>query len=431
MPAPRLDLGDVARTAEAVQRLGSYAAAAAELGIPANTVKSRIRRAREIAMETIAPVVEPAPKPEPYRLGGSAQDRKVIKLQDENQHLRNALKEAHRQSLDDDGARELLGLLGAAPSSPPDWLGRAKAKKASKTLEVLMTSWADFHAGEVVSFSETNGVNEYSLDIFDARFRRLVDNTIDIATNHGPGVYAGAVINAVGDWVSGGLHPELQKTDEVEVLGAVLHVRDIVAWGLRRMADAFGRVYVPCVAGNHGRSTHKPEFKRYAYKNFDWLIYQLLIREFAGDDRITFDVRPSNEVFYSVYGHRFLLMHGDMLGVKGGDGIIGALGPIARGEVKVRGFAASSGMAYDTLLMGHWHQQLWLPRAIVANTLKGYDEYAKNALRAGISAPSQPLWFLHPERGITSRWEVAVEEPKKGPLADWVSVFNPTERAAA
>ena len=149
------------------------------------------------------------------------------------------------------------------------------------------------------------------------------------------------------------------------------------------------------------------------------------------DGRIAFDVRPSNEVFYSVYGHRFLLMHGDMLGVKGGDGIIGALGPIARGEVKVRGFAASSGMVYDTLLLGHWHQQLWLPRAIVANTLKGYDEYAKNALRAGISAPSQPLWFVHPERGITSRWEVAVDDPKSGPATDWVSVFNPTERAAA
>jgi hypothetical protein len=43
------------------------------------------------------------------------------------------------------------------------------------------------------------------------------------------------------------------------------------------------------------------------------------------------DIRPSNDVHYRVYGLRFLLNHGDMLGVKGGDGII--IGPIMRGEI--------------------------------------------------------------------------------------------------
>ena len=38
------------------------------------------------------------------------------------------------------------------------------------------------------------------------------------------------------------------------------------------------------------------------------------------------DIRPSNDVHYRVYGLRLLLDHGDMLGVKGGDGIIGAIG---------------------------------------------------------------------------------------------------------
>jgi YNFM family putative membrane transporter len=38
-------------------------------------------------------------------------------------------------------------------------------------------------------------------------------------------------------------------------------------------------------------------------------------------------------VHYRVYGLRFLLNHGDMLGVKGGDGIIGAIGPMQLGFV--------------------------------------------------------------------------------------------------
>jgi hypothetical protein len=124
-----------------------------------------------------------------------------------------------------------------------------------------------------------------------------------------------------------------------------------------------------------------------------------------------------------------MVAHGDMLGVKGGDGIIGSIGPISRGEVKTRGRMASSNMPYDMLLIGHWHQPLWLPRVIVANTLKGYCEYSKNQLGAIPTQPSQPLWFHHPKYGITSRWEVMVDEPtvKQDPV--WISVFDPVKVA--
>jgi hypothetical protein len=58
--------------------------------------------------------------------------------------------------------------------------------------------------------------------------------------------------------------------------------------------------------------------------------------------------------------------------------------------------------------MGHWHQELLLPRAIVCNTLKGFDEYAT---------------AVHPVHGITARWSVYVDEPSK-PVTEWVSVFQ-------
>jgi hypothetical protein len=45
-----------------------------------------------------------------------------------------------------------------------------------------------------------------------------------------------------------------------------------------------------------------------------------------------------------------------MLGVKGGDGIIGAIGPIMRGEIKKSGQSAALGLEYDINIMGHWHQ---------------------------------------------------------------------------
>lgn len=407
-------------------------AAAVELGINHNTVRRimhQLRHATEASADAPAPAT---PKAEPYKRGGSPADRKIIQLEDELHRLRQELKIAHRSSLDEDAAREILRTVSLGETKVPGWVDQLRTSSGSRSPEAPMTMWTDFHGGERVSRAEVNGVNEYSIAIMDARFERLVNRTVDLCQNHGPGNYPGVIVNLGGDFVSGALHPELAKTDELEILPTVLHMRDLLIGGLKRMADQFGHVYAPSVAGNHGRGTPKPEFKRYFAKNFDWIIYELVKRYFAetGDDRVVIDTRPANEVFYSVYGRRFLLMHGDMLGVKGGDGIIGSIGPIMRGEIKTRGSAASSGMEYDTLLMGHWHQQLWLPRAIVSNCLKGYDEYAKNGLRAPISPPTQPLWFVHPKFGITSKWDVHVDEPTPPVQADWVAVFDPAKEAA-
>jgi hypothetical protein len=122
-----------------------------------------------------------------------------------------------------------------------------------------------------------------------------------------------------------------------------------------------------------------------------------------------------------VYGTRFLLTHGDALGVKGGDGIIGSIGPIMRGSIKVRDQEIQLGEQIDMILMGHWHQMLWLPRVIVNNCLKGFDEFARLAVRAPFSRPSQALFFVHPQHGITARWEVFLEGQRRAEKAEWVA----------
>lgn len=363
--------------------------------------------------------------PKTYKLGGGLRDRELIKVRDENSRLKRELENHHREALTEDEIRRHLKVLGSRKVNAPAWTAAAKTTRNAPEVPVVI--WSDWHGGETVSLDETNGINEFSLKILKARVKKLVERTLRLADKHN-GEYPGIVVNLLGDFVSGGLHAELSKTDEIESIGATLVCRDLLVWALGAMADRFGKVYVPCAAGNHGRNTIKPEFKRYIYKNFDWMLAKLLEAHFKDDPRIVFDIRPANEVLYSVYNKRFLAMHGDMLGVKGGDGIIGSLGPIARGEVKVRGSTRSMS-DYDCLLIGHWHQPLWLPRVIVANTLKGYDEFAKNALRAPPTMPSQPMFFVHPRYGITSRWEIYLEGSEDAKQqAEWVSVFN--KRAA-
>lgn len=386
-----------------------------ELGANRSTIQTRVWRlgGKKASGKPVAP----------KETQEQIDQRRMTALKAENAELKKKLKEAHLNSLDDDAIKEILGGIVAAPVSPPKWLlNPISTKGASK--EVPVTIWSDWHVGEAVSFSETNGFNEYGIDIFKERAKRLVERTIDLCKNHGPGNYPGAVINILGDMVSGGLHPELQKTDEEEVIPAVLTCRDTLITCLDQMIEAFGQVYCPCTAGNHGRATHKPEFKRYIFKNFDWLIYQLLARHYKGRKEIVFDIPDSNEVYYKIFSRRYLAMHGDMSGARGGDGIIGAVGPITRGEMKVGRQQAVMGREFDVLLVGHWHQTLWLPRVIVNNTLKGWDEYARLSLRAPPSTPSQSLWFEHPKWGKTTHREVFVEEPFEIDDSPWISIFG-------
>ncbi len=387
---------------------------AAELGLTKNQVLGIVDRAtgRRAARDAKAA----APKPPAEEAPGVVTIRRY---KDKIAALEQLLKETARAEISNDEAREILGTIGSAPIEPPVWL--EKPDKGSGLPEVLMTMWTDWHNGEVVRAAEIYGHNSFSPEICESRAEKLVDKTIHLARDHGPKKIDGAVINLGGDLVSGGLHEELRKTDAFPSIPAVLHTTGLLVAGLRRMRQAFGRIYVPAVCGNHGRITHRPESKNYNWQNWDWLIYNLIARELRDDSDIIIQIAETTDTLYRVYGHNYALTHGDMLGVKGGDGIIGSIGPIMRGEIKTRAQQTSLGRGYDTLLMGHWHQMLWLPRAIVAGSLKGYDEYAAKFLRAPPAPPSQPLWFHHPRHGITSRWEIKLETPALLEPKAWVS----------
>lgn len=389
---------------EAVRENGSLHAAALTLGIPRHTLSNRIAQAA---------IAEgfPANASQEEKLRA---DIRALKAQAKSDQVAEA---THAE------VREAIFGLARAPLSPPAWVARqARSGKHAATVPVFMLG--DQHFAEVVRPGQSYG-NEYNSEIGAKRMRRVVERCIDLCFNHmTTPSYPGIVVPLMGDTVTGDIHDELRVTNDQNLLPSVIFAAEILVAALRRLADAFGKVYAPAVAGNHGRTTKRIEAKDFSAKNFDWLIYQMVERELAalGDDRITISSNEANANRFDVLGHRFLQMHGHDLGVKGGDGIIGALGPIMRGRLKVGAQQQALGYDFDTLLLGHWHQYITLPGLVVNNTLKGYDEFAANILRAKPSTPSQALFFVHPDHGITYRLEVFAEDTPIGAgRRDWVS----------
>jgi hypothetical protein len=339
-------------------------------------------------------------------------------LKDKIKRLESDVKFQQREALDAEYVKgKIIGLTESKVESP-EWLQRPT--KAFKGAGVPTLFASDWHWGEVVDPNQIGGVNKYSVSIAQERARTLIEKTIDLLMNHlKMPDYPGIVFALGGDMVSGDIHEELMATNEMEIMPVVLDLWGVLSWCIETLADTFGAVFLPCVGGNHGRNTHKIRAKGRNFTSFDWLLYQFLAKRFESDTRVKFLIPDGSDCHYSVMGHKYLLTHGDQF--RGGDGLIGALGPILRGDHKKRSRNSQIDMGFDTMLLGHWHQLIQLQRVIVNGSLKGYDEYAYQG-NFGFEAPRQALWITHPDQGITFSAPVNVDRSTKKPQAnrDWV-----------
>lgn len=335
--------------------------------------------------------------------------------------LEAELKFQKREALDAEYIKAKILSMATAPAPPPDWLVTKKVAFAGPGVPTLFAS--DWHWGEVVDDRQIGGVNSYSVAIAQERAKAMIEVATDLLFNHmSMPKYPGIVFALGGDMVSGDIHEELTATNESEIMPVVLDLFGVLTWCISTLADTFGKVFVPCVSGNHGRNTLKIRAKGRNFTSFDWLVYQFLAKRFEADKRVTFMIPDGSDAHYSVMGHRYLLTHGDQF--RGGDGMIGALGPIIRGDHRKRSRNSQIDMDYDTMLLGHWHQLIQLQRLIVNGSLKGYDEYAYTA-NFGYEPPRQALWITHPDQGITFSAAVNVDRHKHSGRAasrEWVAL---------
>lgn len=278
-----------------------------------------------------------------------------------------------------------------------------------------MTIWSDIHCGEEVRLSEMGGLNVYNREVMFERADKLVTGTIKLLRNYA-GLrpeYPGMWINLGGDLISGGIHEELRETNWGTIEEQAVDIGECLISCLLAMAGEFAtegrKIYVPCVVGNHGRHSLKPVAKRHVRENREWGVYRSIARQLADDTRFEFFIPDTPDFHYEVYGHRFMLTHGNQIGAKGGDGHIGAVGPITRGTMKTGRAEAQVNLGFDTMVIGHWHS--YQPRGALVPTItngcwKGFDEFAKNVLRVPFSPAQQALWLVSPSHGIVNQTPV-------------------------
>lgn len=339
-------------------------------------------------------------------IGSEERDRR------EESGTRRLLKQARKQIADLEIKVDLLSALDGIEVTPAEWAQPPKVRSGHRAIANLLLS--DLHLDEVVDPAQMRGSNAYNREIAGIRLRRLADQTIRVARDLVSGVkYDGLYVWANGDIVGGIIHDELRETNDGRgITDTIDYWTDPLASLLLQLADFFGKVHVISTIGNHGRSQKKPPGKDAVRSSFDWLTMRNVWREVRKDPRFTWNIPESKDVVESVYSTRFLAQHGDDF--QGGDQIAGAIRPILFGDFTAmrREVAMPGGEPYDAMVVSHFHQYNALARAIMNGSVVGYNQYAKDKLRARWEPPQQAFWIVTPENGVTLHAPVLCSDRK-------------------
>ena len=400
---------ELQRTIDVLARHGgNQLRAALELGIARQTLQARVEKATTRGLQVgTTPFVD------------VPDDAEYEKLQAKLKFTEGIIDALRAGKLSEDAIKNEIIKLATAVNTleTPTWMLQAK-RAGSPGVPTLFLS--DLHWGEVVEPKQINSVNHYDVKTAHERLQKLATRFLHLLGIISPEFdYPGMVLVLGGDMISGNIHDELTATNEFNTMPTVLDLYGELVRFIELCANQLGNVFIPCVSGNHGRDTAKIWNKDRHATSFDWLLYCFLAKHFEGDSRITFMIPDGPDAYYKVYNHRYLLSHGDQF--RGGDGMIGALGPIIRGDHRKRSRNAQIDMEYDTLLIGHWHQYIQLNRLIVNGSLKGYDEYAYNN-NFPFEVAQQALWITHPVYGITFRVPVKLVRQNVVEETPWVAI---------
>ena len=180
----------------------------------------------------------------------------------------------------------------------------------------------------------------------------------------------------------------------------VFEVADLISWAVKQALQTYETVEVVGEWGNHGRLGKKGDGIK-ASDNMDRIVYEIARKSLEREERIRdFKIWDKWYQHFTIGNYKGLLVHGDEIKSFGGNtpsyGILRKANSWASGVVP----------AFRDVYIGHYHQQMMLQLAnggavYMTGSTESDNEYAREFV-AAVSAPSQRLNFVDPEKGRVS-----------------------------
>lgn len=321
-------------------------------------------------------------------------------LKNENKELRRELR--HWQKVAEDFDNRLTAALSLRKHLRDRPL-RIEAKRGKESESVAVVAASCWHVEETVKGKTVNGLNEYNLDIADARIARLFQNALRMVEiqRHGTDVDT-LVFALLGDLMTGYIHEELLEGNSLSPTETILWLQKRIVAGLRMLRDkgGFKRILVPCCIGNHGRTTLKKRIATAHKNSFEWLMYHILADAFT--EVVEFRIVESYFNTVQVFGRNIRFSHGDY--IKYGGGIGGITIPVNKAISQW-----NKSQHADLDVFGHWHQTKADSHWVSTASLIGYNAFSV-AIKADYEPPQQTFFLFEKRRGRTVTAPITLAE---------------------
>lgn len=300
-----------------------------------------------------------------------------IKLSDERAALNRKLRKEARKEDFRDLAIECANII--SKENPIDIRYRDIDYSVEKSALLTMS---DFHFG--FGINEFN--NHYNVEIFEERFERLLNKTIEyIQKNEVSKIY----VLGLGDYLSGVIHTTVRVENRENIVNQVIKMSEYLVSFLTELSKHV-EVFYYDVSDNHGRIFEKDENGN--EDNFSLFVKWYLEARFNGSQRIhVCQNEISSEIgTVEIYGRNYAFTHGHR------DKI---------GDI-VQNLSLMTKKFYDAIFIGHCHHyeanETHGTYIFMSGTLSGTDEYANNLRKT--SNPSQNLYILNEKEGIECQY---------------------------
>ena len=301
-------------------------------------------------------------------------------------------KRIHRHQLREieDLEHQVAMLLALDKRRAPKPIKVKRRAKRTVTEGLYFQLLSDLHFGEHVRLDQTQGRNEYNIEIAQERLERCFRQTLHMLnTSRTAWNIPQMLLWLGGDFISGSIHDELEETNDTGLMSQALIVYDSVRAGIDLLLAEgdLEKLLIPCNSGNHGRVTEKMRISSGEEHCLEWLIYRMLERWYQDEDRIEFQIANGYnnivEMFPDKRGQslRLNLHHGQAL--RGGKGIGGIAIPAANRVAKsamglhpdIEGTTVAPAHFY---MWGHFHHELRpTPNSLQNGSLIGASAYSE------------------------------------------------------
>jgi transcriptional regulator with XRE-family HTH domain len=351
------------------------------------------------------------------------EDTEFLKMRGEIEHLREERNDSRRKlksaaktqglfsAIVDEMDRRVQPML-ALPDARPVYTG------GDQINEHLVMHLSDGHHDQIVTPSDTGGLETYDFPISMCRAERYVDTILKWTQRTLAPQYRfqSLTVLAYGDHTSGEIHGHTSRSYFRNAFKNSLAIGQLHSLMFRDLAPYFDQVNIIYVPGNHGRRSMKKDYHG-AHDNWDYLIAKTAEMYCADMENVTFVIPNSYSVNVDIDGVGFHIFHGDDIRSSLGVPWYG----LEKRRYKILALnTVQKGVPVRYHCCGHFHRPGSTTELngemLINGAWPATDAFAFNAL-TGYTEPSQLLHGVNKKYGITWRLPVKLRCPyeKKGP----------------